>query len=257
QPQSCTREVGEAGSATGKSGGCKEGKMISVGLQLLGYLLALLGLFCTTITTLLPNWRTASYIGSSIITAVGFSKGLWMECATYSTGITQCDVYSSLLNLPADLQAAQAMMSTSIAISLLASMISVMGLRCTVFSQGSPGKDKVAVVGGAVFILGGLLCFIPVVWNIHGVLRDFYNPIIPDSMKFEIGEALYLGVLSSLFSLMGGAILCASCPPTDPQARQYSPYHSRTMHPRLACRWTAAPTAEHLAQAAKKKVPRE
>ncbi|XP_066496346.1 claudin-2 [Tiliqua scincoides] len=201
--------------------------MVSVGLQLVGYVLGLLGLLGTVVAMLLPSWRTSSYIGSSIVTAVGFSKGLWMECATYSTGITQCDIYSSLLNLPADLQAAQALMATSTAVSWLAAVVSVVGMRCTVFAQGSPTKDKVAVLGGAAFVLGGLLCFVPVVWNIHVVLRDFYNPVVPDSMKFELGEALYLGILSSLLSLIGGFILCASCPPRDPQAAYYSPYHSR------------------------------
>nr|XP_020651577.1 claudin-2 [Pogona vitticeps] len=203
--------------------------MALVGLQLVGYVLGLLGLVGTLIATLLPGWRTSSYIGSSIVTAVGFSKGLWMECATYSTGMTQCDIYSSLLNLPADLQAAQALMCSSVAVSLLASVVSVGGMRCTVFSQGSPAKDKVAVAGGAAFALGGLLCFIPIVWNIHVVLQNFYNPLVPDSMKFELGEALYLGILSSLFSIAGGGILCSSCPPRDRPVPHYSPYHSQTV----------------------------
>uniref|UniRef100_A0A8B9FY79 Claudin 2 n=1 Tax=Amazona collaria TaxID=241587 RepID=A0A8B9FY79_9PSIT len=84
--------------------------MVSMGLQLLGYTVAFLGYIGTLTATLLPSWKTSSYIGASIVTAVSFTKGLWMECATYSTGITQCDIYSSLLNLPADIQAAQALM---------------------------------------------------------------------------------------------------------------------------------------------------
>lgn len=218
--------------------------MVSVGLQLLGYALALLGLLGTVVAMLLPSWRTSSYIGSSIVTAVGFSKGLWMECATYSTGITQCDIYSSLLNLPADLQVAQALMATSTAVSWLAAIVSVVGMQCTVFAQGSPTKDKVAVLGGAAFVLGGLLCFVPVAWNIHVVLRDFYNPVVPDSMKYELGEALYLGVLSSLLSLIGGFILCASCPPRDPQAGYYSPYHSRPRGGRRPPTPAASPKAK-------------
>lgn len=202
---------------------------MSVGLQLVGYVLGLLGLLGTLIATVLPSWRTSSYIGASIVTAVGFSKGLWMECASQSTGITQCDVYSSLLSLPTTLQAAQALMATSIAVSFLASLICVLGLRCTIFLQGSPAKDKMAVLGGAVFVLGGLLCFIPVVWNIHVILQDFYNPVVPDSGKFEIGDALYLGIFSALASLAGGCILCASCPPQDPHTTYYSPYRSRAV----------------------------
>ncbi|KAM6198069.1 claudin-2 [Sarcoramphus papa] len=204
--------------------------MVSMGLQLLGYAVAFLGYIGTLTATLLPSWKTSSYIGSSIVTAVSFTKGLWMECATYSTGITQCDIYSSLLNLPADIQAAQALMVSSCAISSLACLLTVVGMRCTVFSQGSPGKDRVAVAGGAVFILGGLLCFIPLVWNIHVVLRDFHNPILPDSTKFELGEALYLGIISSLLSLVGGFILCtSSCPARDPMATYTSTYQPRLL----------------------------
>ncbi|XP_060105624.1 claudin-2 [Heteronotia binoei] len=203
--------------------------MISVGLQLVGYVLGILGLLGTSIAMLLPNWKTSSYIGSSIVTAVGFSKGLWMECATYSTGITQCDIYNSLLSLPTNIQVAQALMITSIAVSVLASIICVAGMRCTIFSQGSPAKDRIAVFGGVVFVIGGLLCFIPVVWNFHMILRDFYNPIVPDSMKFEIGEALYLGILSSLTSLIGGFILCSSCPPRESHTARYTPYRAKTL----------------------------
>ncbi|NXB96538.1 CLD2 protein, partial [Vidua macroura] len=203
--------------------------MVSMGLQLLGYTVAFLGYIGTLTATLLPSWKTSSYIGSSIVTAISFTKGLWMECATYSTGITQCDIYSSLLNLPADIQAAQALMVSSCAVSSLACLLSVVGMRCTVFSQGSPGKDRLAVAGGAVFVLGGLLCFIPLVWNIHVVLRDFHNPVIPDSMKFELGEALYLGIISSLLSLVGGFILCTSCPARDTTTAYSSAYQPQLL----------------------------
>lgn len=210
--------------------------MASLGLQLIGYILGLLGLLGTVVAMLLPSWRTSSYVGASIVTAVGFSKGLWMECATHSTGITQCDIYSTLLGLPADIQAAQAMMVTSSAFSALACMISVVGMRCTVFCQDSHVKDRVAVVGGVLFFLGGLLGFIPVVWNLHGILRDFYSPLVPDSMKFEIGEALYLGIISSLFSLVGGIILCFSCTSQRNRPSYYDTYQAQPLTTRSSPR---------------------
>ncbi|NXR80200.1 CLD2 protein, partial [Pycnonotus jocosus] len=215
--------------------------MASMGLQLVGYTVAFLGYLGTLTATLLPSWKVSSYIGSSIVTAISFTKGLWMECATYSTGITQCDIYSSLLNLPADIQAAQALMVSSCAVSSLACLLSVVGMRCTVFSQGSPAKDRVAVAGGAGFVLGGLLCFIPLVWNIHVVLRDFRNPVLPDSMKFELGEALYLGIISSLLSLIGGFILCASCPDRDTTAAYSSAYQ-----PQLLARKSPGPSVSQV-----------
>ncbi|XP_008851204.1 claudin-2 isoform X2 [Nannospalax galili] len=218
--------------------------MASLGIQLVGYILGLLGLLGTSIAMLLPNWRTSSYVGASIVTAVGFSKGLWMECATHSTGITQCDIYSTLLGLPADIQAAQAMMVTSSAMSSLACIISVVGMRCTVFCQESRAKDRVAIVGGVFFILGGLLGFIPVAWNLHGILRDFYSPLVPDSMKFEIGEALYLGIISSLFSLIAGIILCFSCSPQGNRTNYYDGYQAQPLATRSSPRPGQQPKAK-------------
>lgn len=210
--------------------------MASLGLQLVGYILGLLGLLGTLVAMLLPSWKTSSYVGASIVTAVGFSKGLWMECATHSTGITQCDIYSTLLGLPTDIQAAQAMMVTSSAISSLACIISVVGMKCTVFCQESRAKDRVAVAGGVFFILGGLLGFIPVAWNLHGILRDFYSPLVPDSMKFEIGEALYLGIISSLFSLIAGIILCFSCSSQRNRSNYYDAYQAQPLATRSSPR---------------------
>nr|XP_033800178.1 claudin-2 [Geotrypetes seraphini] len=203
--------------------------MVSMGLQLLGYIFGLLGVVGTMIATLLPNWKSIAYVGSNIVTAVDYKKGLWMECATQSTGITQCDIYNSLLDLPSDIQAAQAMMVTSCFISILACLISVIGMRCTVFAQDSPGKDKIAIAGGVFFIMGGLLCVIPVAWNLHVTIQEFYNPLVPESMKFEMGEALYLGMVSSLLSIIGGSMLCASCPPRETRPVYYSPYQARTV----------------------------
>ncbi|XP_013005686.1 claudin-2 [Cavia porcellus] len=210
--------------------------MVSLSVQLVGYILGLLGLLGTVIAMLLPNWRTSSYVGASIVTAVGFSKGLWMECATHSTGITQCDIYSTLLGLPADTQAAQALMVTSCAVSSLACIISVVGMRCTVFYQETRAKDRVAVVGGVLLIVGGLLSFIPVAWNLHGILRDFYSPLVPDSMKYEIGEAIYLGIISSLFSLIAGIILCFSCSSQGNRANYYDGYQAQPLATRSSPR---------------------
>lgn len=203
--------------------------MASVGLQMMGYFMAVLGLLGAVIATLLPDWKVSSYIGASIVTAVGFNKGLWMECAVFSTGITQCDIYNSMLGLPPETQAAQALMITSCVVSALSTLFTVFGMKCTIFNQGSPAKDKLAVTGGVLFILGGVICMVPICWNLHTILQDFYNPMLPDAQRYEIGSALYLGIMSSIFSVVGGAILCASCPPKEPEQGFYSKYQSRTL----------------------------
>lgn len=78
--------------------------MASMAVQLLGFFLGLLGFAGTVVATLLPHWRSTAYVGSNIITATAYMKGLWMECVWHSTGIYQCELYRSLLALPRDLQ---------------------------------------------------------------------------------------------------------------------------------------------------------
>lgn len=78
--------------------------MANTAVELLGFFLGLLGFVGTLVATVLPHWRSMAYVGSNIITATEYMKGLWMECVWHSTGIYQCEIYRSLLALPRDLQ---------------------------------------------------------------------------------------------------------------------------------------------------------
>lgn len=194
--------------------------MASTAVQLLGFLLSFLGMVGTLITTILPHWRRTAHVGTNILTAVSYLKGLWMECVWHSTGIYQCQIYRSLLALPRDLQAARALMVISCLLSGMACACAVVGMKCTRCAKGTPAKTTFAVLGGALFLLAGLLCMVAVSWTTNDVVQNFYNPLLPSGMKFEIGQALYLGFISSSLSLIGGTLLCLSCQDEAP----YRPY---------------------------------
>ncbi|NWT06867.1 CLD14 protein, partial [Mionectes macconnelli] len=183
--------------------------MASSAMELLGFSLSLLGLAGTLITTLLPHWWRTAHVGPDIITAVSHTKGLWMECAWHSTGTFQCRTHRSQLALPADLRAARAMMVVSCCLSALACGLAVVGMRCTRCADGSPAKASAAVSGGTVFVVAGLLCLAPVSWSASDVVADFYSPALPGGVRYELGQALYLGFASALLTLLGGALLCA------------------------------------------------
>ncbi|XP_005998524.1 claudin-14 [Latimeria chalumnae] len=185
--------------------------MASMAVQLLGFFISLIGLIGTLVTTVLPHWHRTAHIGSNIIMALAYVKGLWMECVWHSTGIYQCQVHRSQLALPRDLQAARAMMLISCVLSIIASVLSVVGMKCTQCAQGSSAKNLIAVSGGICFMLAGIMCLIPVSWSTNDVIKDFYNPVLPSGMKFEIGQALYVGFISASLSIIGGAFLCFSC----------------------------------------------
>lgn len=186
--------------------------MASMALELMGFFLGLLGMLGTMVATVLPYWQISAHIGPNIVTAVANMRGLWMECVYQSTGAFQCETYNSMLALPADLQASRALMVISLVLSVLAIAISSVGMQCTLCLDGSGAvKNRVAGTGGGILLAAGFLALIPVAWTTHEVVQTFYQHNVPQSMKFEIGECLYVGLASALITMLGGGLLCASC----------------------------------------------
>lgn len=186
--------------------------MPSAALELMGFFLGLLGMLGTMVATVLPYWRISAHIGSNIVTAVASMRGLWMECVHQSTGAFQCETYNSMLALSSDLQASRALMVISLVLSIFGIATAVLGMQCTVCMEGAgAAKSRVAGAGGGLFLSAGLLALIPVAWTTHEVVQTFYRPNIPNSMKSELGECLYIGLASALISMLGGGVLCVSC----------------------------------------------
>ncbi|XP_015240468.1 PREDICTED: claudin-9-like [Cyprinodon variegatus] len=186
--------------------------MASLALELMGFILGLLGMLGTLVATVLPYWQISAHVGSNIVTVVVNMKGLWMECVYQSTGAFQCETYSSMLALSADLQASRALMVISVVLSIFAVAIASLGMQCTLcLENAGSAKSRVAGASGVLFLTGGFLALIPVAWTTHEVVQTFYSPNIPAGMKYELGECLYLGLTSALVSMLGGGMLSVSC----------------------------------------------
>ncbi|XP_012888646.1 PREDICTED: claudin-4 [Dipodomys ordii] len=196
--------------------------MASMGLQMLGIALAVLGWLGAILSCALPMWRVTAFIGSNIVTAQTSWEGLWMNCVVQSTGQMQCKVYDSLLALPQDLQAARALIVISIIVAALALLLSIVGGKCTNCVEDETTKAKIMIVSGVVFLLACLLVIVPISWTAHNIIRDFYNPLVASGQKREMGASLYIGWAASGLLLLGGALLCCSCPP-----RQDKPYSAK------------------------------
>ncbi|XP_005396820.1 PREDICTED: claudin-4 [Chinchilla lanigera] len=198
--------------------------MASMGLQVLGISLAVLGWLGTILCCALPMWRVSAFIGSNIVTAQTSWEGLWMNCVVQSTGQMQCKVHDSLLALPQDLQAARALMVVGIIVAALGMLLSVVGGKCTNCLEDETAKAKTMIVAGVVFLLAGLLVMVPVSWTANNIIRDFYNPLVASGQKREMGASLYIGWAASGLLLLGGALLCCSCPPRSdkPYSAKYS-----------------------------------
>ncbi|KAM4566929.1 claudin-8-like [Odontesthes bonariensis] len=167
----------------------------------------LIGLIGAATTTGLPMWKVTAFIGENIIVMETRWEGLWMNCYRQANIRMQCKVYDSLLFLPPDLQAARGLMCCSVALSGLGLIVALAGMRCTSCFQGNNWvKTIILMVAGTMQFMACICVFIPVSWTGHVIIRDFYNPLLIDAQRRELGEALYIGWVTGAF-LFASALL--------------------------------------------------
>ncbi|XP_061559172.1 claudin-like protein ZF-A89 [Phycodurus eques] len=166
----------------------------------LGIGLAVLGWTGSILTCTLPMWKVSAFVGNNIVVAQAIWEGLRTTCAVQSTGRMRCKVYDSLLALPPDLQAARATVVVAIPLSLLGLLLSVAGGKCTACVEDEGAKARAAAAAGAFFAP----CLVTVSLPANAVIRDFYDPAVPDAQRGELGACLYLGWGPSGLLLMVG-----------------------------------------------------
>ncbi|XP_014832723.1 PREDICTED: claudin-like protein ZF-A89 [Poecilia mexicana] len=202
--------------------------MASACFQIFGIFLTSIGFAGDIIICALPMWKVSAFVGNSIMTAQTFWEGLWMNCVVQSTGQIQCKFYASMLALPQELQAARALVVISIIVAFLGLLLAVTGGKCTNCIEDDLAKSQVAIAAGVFFIVGGILCLIPVSWSANEIIKTFYNPDLPDAQKSELGAALFIGWGSASLMIIGGAFLC-QC-----QQQKDGRYSVKYSAPRLA-----------------------
>ncbi|XP_006873953.1 PREDICTED: claudin-6 [Chrysochloris asiatica] len=186
--------------------------MASAGLQILGIILTTLGWINALVSCALPMWKVTAFIGSTIMVAQVMWEGLWMSCVVQSTGQMQCKVYDSLLALPQDLQAARALCVVALLLALIGLLVYLAGAKCTTCVEDKDFKARLVLTSGIIFIISGVLTLIPICWTANTIIRDFYNPLVLEAQKRELGASLYLGWAASGLLFLGGGLLCCTCP---------------------------------------------
>ncbi|TNN56568.1 Claudin-like protein ZF-A89 [Liparis tanakae] len=186
-----------------------------MGLQMAGCVMGLLGWIGVLIVCGTPMWRVTAFIGSNIVTSQVVWEGIWMTCVSQSTGQLQCKVYDSMLALSGDLQAARALVVVSIVTGIAGIFIAFFSGKCTNFIPNERAKARASVAAGVLLIISGLLCLIAVSWTATIIIRNFYSPVLVDAQKRELGASLYIGWGAGALLLLGGGLLCASCPPKE------------------------------------------
>lgn len=187
-------------------------------MQMAGCVLALFGWIGVLIVCGTPMWRVTAFIGNNIVTSQVMWEGIWMSCVVQSTGQMQCKVYDSMLALSTDLQGARALVVVSIVVGLAGILIAFAGGKCTNFIPEERAKARASVAAGVLLIISGILCIIPVSWTASIIIRNFYNPVVVDAQKRELGATLYIGWGAGALLVLGGALLCANCPHKEDEA---------------------------------------
>ncbi|XP_004560629.1 claudin-8 [Maylandia zebra] len=197
--------------------------MANSALEIVGLLVSLIGLIGAAATTGMPMWRVTAFIGDNIIVFETLFEGLWMNCYQQASFRMQCKVYDSLLALTPDLQAARGLMCCSLALSGLGVLISLIGMQCTSCIQNNDrAKRLVLIIAGSMIILGCFCVLIPVSWTGHVIITNFYNPLLIDAQRRELGAALYIGWVTSAFLFAGGCIfICCNIQSDDKDSERY------------------------------------
>ncbi|KAF7699734.1 claudin-8 [Silurus meridionalis] len=208
----------------------KEAMHCEVAALVIGFV----GLIGVAAVTGLPMWKVTAFIQENIIVMETRWEGLWMNCYRQANIRMQCKVYDSLLYLPAELQASRGLMCTAVALTTIACIVSAVGMRCTRLVDSRPRvKHIVLVCGGCLFLGGCIATLIPVSWTANVIIRDFYNPLLIDAQRRELGEALYIGwVTAALCFIAGVILLCRHAPRVEEKddvdsvlyRAQYTPY---------------------------------
>ncbi|TSK67198.1 Claudin-8 [Bagarius yarrelli] len=209
--------------------------MVHGACELIGFCLGVVGLIGASAVTGLPMWKVTAFIQENIIVMETRWEGLWMNCYRQANIRMQCKVYDSLLYLPSELQAARGLMCCSVALSFLGLVASLPGLRSISCFRDQPRVKSLSIaVAGSMEIMAAICVLIPVSWTAHSIIRDFYNPLVIDAQRRELGEALYIGWVSAFILCVSGLVflICRSYQSTNDQLHRpvYAPNRLKTSH---------------------------
>ncbi|XP_034036483.1 putative claudin-24 [Thalassophryne amazonica] len=189
-------------------------------LELLGMLVYVGAWLCTLTATILPQWLTMS---TELLAIESYELGLWETCVVQDIGGMECRAYDSLLGLSYDLKLARILMCTSLAVSMLGILLAVPGLYLVNSCKGQGGhqtKRSLTVGGGALGLLAGVLCLIPVSYVAHLAVIHFFDETVPDVVpRWEFGDALFCGWAGGFLLVVAGLLLLTSCSCSQAEAQ--------------------------------------
>ncbi|OPJ66495.1 claudin-8 [Patagioenas fasciata monilis] len=185
------------------------GSMACCVLQITALIFGGVGMVGTLAATVMPQWKVSAHIGSNIIVFENIWEGLWMNCVSLMGIKLQCKFYGSILALPPTLEAFRALMCIAVILSIISFLMAIVGMKYTHRTKEDAQSISIFILAaGITFLLTGILVLIPVSWTGGIIIRDFYDPKVPTTLKRELGAALYVGWVSAALLIAAGAMYC-------------------------------------------------
>nr|XP_019953427.1 PREDICTED: claudin-11 [Paralichthys olivaceus] len=183
-------------------------------LQLSGFLISCLGWLGIIIATATNEWVNLCKYGLNTckkMDELGV-KGPWAECVI-STGLYHCVSLTQILELPAYIQTARALMVTGSILGLPAVGMLLMSMPCiNLGNEPQSSKNRRTILGGVLILIVALCGMVSTVWFPIGAHQE------QGLMSF--GFSLYTGWVGTIFSLTGGSILTC-CSSDSSSSRSY------------------------------------
>ncbi|XP_028825681.1 claudin-11-like isoform X1 [Denticeps clupeoides] len=172
---------------------------------LCGFMLCFFGWISIVVATATNDWVVTCRYGLHTckkMDELGV-KGLWAECFI-STSLYHCVTLNQILDLPAYLQTARALMTTASIIGLPSLLLLMTALPCVRLGEETQAtKQKRAVLGGVLNLLISLCGIVSTVWFPIGVHYEDH--------LMTFGFSLYAGWVGSVMCLLGGSMMtCCS-----------------------------------------------
>ncbi|XP_076779251.1 claudin-13-like [Arvicanthis niloticus] len=195
--------------------------------EAISYFMTTLGWLSAIVSCVLPIWRVILTDDETNPDA-SIWEGLWHMCQVQENHQIQCTWYGTQIPVTQDLKVSRVFMVLCTIGTWLGLLLCMVGDRYDSFwriyicrmNLLNGSNFEVLKLAGGMFLSAGLLMLIPLSWVTHNIMHGFFNPLLGDLKKAEMGVSLYLAWTSFVLLLVGGFLLCVdihlfSDPPED------------------------------------------
>ncbi|XP_032381001.1 claudin-18 isoform X2 [Etheostoma spectabile] len=204
-------------------------------IQLIGFMLSMLGQFLISAATAIDMWSLQDR-SFTVVTNVYTYSGLWNLCVGTSYGTTQCRPYFTILGLPALLQAVRALMIVGIVIGAIGCLIAIFSMKCLKMGNMEDNiKATMTLTSGIMFLLAGVCGIAGVSAFANLIVQSFRFTTYADggfssfggagigglsgnlTPRYTFGPALFVGWIGGAILVVGGIMMCLACRGMTPE----------------------------------------